>query len=223
MGNKNSKINPMNGSLKKSHRSQERRALKPPARTAPVGEISSEEITQLLGEIKDGKHTAVDRLIPLVYSDLRKMARRYLRRERKDHTLEPTALVHEVYLHLVHGQNRVWQDRSHFFAEAALSMRNLLIDHARKRKTARRGGGLIKLSLDVIDVVEKRDYWKLLLLDKALSKLERKDPRQGRIVVLRFYGRLTEGEVAEVMGISSRTVKRDWEVARSWLRREMAQ
>lgn len=183
--------------------------------------LSSGEITQLLDDIKDGDQGAVDKLIPLVYSDLRRMARRYFRRERQDHTLEPTALVHEVYLRLVSDRKRIWQDRAHFFAEAATLMRNLLIDYARKHKSDKRGGDAIKLSLDVVEVIEKRDYWKLLLLDQALSKLQQEDPRQAEVVLLRFFGKLTEGEIAEMIGVSSRTVKRDWEVARIWLHREM--
>lgn len=186
-------------------------------------ELSSGEITQLLDNIKDGDQTAADKLIPLVYSDLRKMARRFLLRERKDHTLEPTALVHEVYLRLVHDRNKVWENRSHFFAATAMLMRTLLIDYARKHRSERRGGKVIKLSLDVIEVIEKRDYWRLLLLDQALSKLESEDPRQAQVVLLRFFGRLTEEEVAEVIGVSTRTVKRDWEIARTWLHREMVE
>lgn len=180
------------------------------------------EITRLLDNIKNGDQGAVDRLIPLVYSDLKKMARRCFRGERKDHTLEPTALVHEVYLRLVHDRKKTWKNRSHFFATASILMRNLLIDYARKYTSDKRGGDAIKLSLDVIEVIEKRDYWGLLLLDQALSKLQQEDPRQAEVVLLRFFGRLNEDEIAEVMGVSSRTVKRDWQMARIWLHREIA-
>lgn len=188
-----------------------------------ASDLSSGEITRLLDEIKHGERGAVDKLIPLIYSDLRKMARRYFRGERKDHTLEPTALVHEVYIRLVRDPNKIWENRSHFFAAAAILMRKLLIDYARKRNTDRGGGKLVKLSLDVVEIVENRDYWKLLLFDRALAKLQKEDPRQAQVVLLRFYGCLTEEEVAEVIGVSSRTVKRDWAVARAWLHREMVQ
>lgn len=179
------------------------------------------EITRLLTEVTNGNRQAIDRLMPLVYSELRKMARRYLSRERRDHTLQPTALVHEAYLKLVDQKGAGWKDRAHFFALAAQVMRHILIDHAKKHIADKRGGGAGKLSLDVFDAIEKEQYPQLIVLDEALSRLQQSDPRQGQIVELRFYGGLTEEEVAEVIGISARTVKRDWSVAKAWLYREM--
>lgn len=183
---------------------------------APTGEI-----TRLLTEVTNGNREAVDQLIPLVYSELRQMARRYLRRERRDHTLQPTALVHEAYLRLVDQPGRGWQNRAHFFAVAAQVMRHILIDYARGREAEKRGGAVGKLSLDAMDAIEKEQYSQLIILDEVLTRLQGSDPRQGRIVELRFFGGLTEEEISEVVGISVRTVKRDWRVARAWLYREM--
>lgn len=183
---------------------------------APTGEI-----TRLLTEVTNGNREAVDQLIPLVYSELRRMARRYLSRERLDHTLQPTALVHEAYLKLVDQRGQVWQNRAHFLAIAAELMRQILIDHAKSYCAEKRGGGAGKLSLDVLDAIDKKQYPQLIILDEALSKLKICDPRQGRIVELRFFGGLTEEEISEVVGFSVRTVKRDWRVARAWLYREM--
>lgn len=184
---------------------------------APTGEI-----TRLLTEITNGDRRAVDQLMPLVYSELRRMARRYLRRERRDHTLQPTALVNEAYLKLVDQPGTNWQSRAHFFAVAARIMRRLLIDYARTYRAQKRGGTAGKLSLDLVEVMDKKQYLQLIVLDEMLSKLQACDPRQGRIVELRFFGGLTEEEIAEVIGISVRTVKRDWKVARAWLFREMS-
>lgn len=183
---------------------------------APTGEI-----TRLLTEITNGNSRAVDQLMPIVYSELRRIARRYLRNERRDHTLQPTALVHEAYLKLVDQRGTDWQNRAHFFAVAAHVMRHILIDYARKRDADKRGGGAGRLSLDVCDAIDRRQYPQLIVLDEALSKLQDCDPRQCRIVELRFFGGLTEEEISEVIGISVRTVKRDWRVARAWLYREM--
>lgn len=180
------------------------------------------QITRLLTELKSGNDKAADELMPLVYSELRKMARRYLSRERRDHTLQPTALVHEAYLKLVDQPGAGWQNRAHFFAAAAQAMRRILIDHARIHVAKKRGGGVVqKLSLDAVDVLQKEQYPQLIVLDEVLCKLQDYDPRQGRIVELRFFGGLTEEEISEVLGISVRTVKRDWRVARAWLYREM--
>jgi|SRR5215471_8289291 len=184
-------------------------------------EAPSGEITRLLTEVTNGNRQAVNQLIPLVYSELRKMARRYLSRERRDHTLQPTALVHEAYLKLVDQPGSGWRNRAHFFAVAAQVMRHILIDYARKRDAEKRGGGAGKLSLDVFDAIDKEQYPQLIVLDEVLTRLQESDPRQGRIVELRFFGGLTEEEISEVIGISVRTVKRDWRVARAWLYREM--
>lgn len=181
----------------------------------------SGEITRLLTEVTNGNAEAVDELMPLVYSEMRRIARRHLSRERRDHTLQPTALVHEAYLKLVEQRGISWQNRAHFFAIAAQIMRRILIDYARIHGAQKRGGLAVKLSLDAVDAIQKEQYPQLIVLDEALSRLEDYDPRQGRIVELRFFGGLTEEEISEVIGISVRTVKRDWKVARAWLYREM--
>lgn len=179
------------------------------------------EITRLLVDLKNGNREVVNRLMPLVYADLRKMARRYLRVERIEHTLQPTALVHEAYLRLVDQSQANWQNRAHFFAVSAQAMRRILVDHARAHKADKRGGPAPKLSLDVITAVQEQHYPELVMLDEALSNLQKYDLQQGQIVELRFFGGLSEVEIAEVLHISVRTVKRDWRVARAWLYREM--
>ena len=179
------------------------------------------EITRLLADLKNGNSEAVDRLMPLVYADLRKMARRYLRGERVDHTLQPTALVHEAYMRLVDQREANWQNRAHFLAVAAQVMRRILVDHARAHKAEKRGGLNPKLALDVVTAVQEQRYPELIILDDALTNLQKHDSRQGQVVELRFFGGLSEVEIAEVLGISERTVKRDWKIARAWLYREM--
>ncbi len=182
------------------------------------------DITRLLQEWQDGSAQALDRLIPLVYSELHTLASRYLSRERSDHTLQPTALVNEAYLKLV-GQRAVdWQNRSHFFGIAAQLMRRIIVDHARHDGRFKRGGGVAKISIDDADpaapaaAVDPADAF---VLDQALTRLEALDPQQGRIVELRYFGGLTIEETAAVMRLSTGTIKRDWVVARAWLYREM--
>ena len=161
--------------------------------------------------------------MPLVYDELHRLARRYLRRERSDHTLQSTALVHEAYLKMVDQKNVRWQNRAHFFGVAAQSIRHILVDHARSHLAAKRGAGAAKLSLDeAIGVPEKREV-DLLALDQALEGLAVLDPQQGRIVELRFFGGLTVEEVAESLGLSKRTVEGDWTMARAWLLRELTE
>jgi RNA polymerase sigma factor (TIGR02999 family) len=161
-------------------------------------------------------------LLSLVYRELRQQAARYLRRERRDHTLQPTALVHEAYLRLV-GQDRVsWQNRAHFFGLAAQMMRRILVDHARKHQAAKRPGAALKVTWDDRDwvAVQPRDC-ELLQLDQALCELAAFDSRQAQIVELRYFGGLSEQEVAEMLGVSRSTVTREWNVARAWLFRRM--
>ncbi|MGI8988109.1 MAG: sigma-70 family RNA polymerase sigma factor [Bryobacteraceae bacterium] len=179
------------------------------------------EITRLLGELKSGRREAADVLMPMVYRELRRLAASHMRRERPDHTLQATALVNEVYLRLVQQQKVDWRNRAHFFGVAAGLMRRILVDHARAHRADRRGGGAQKLQLNEAIAFDESQSDDLVALDDALSRLETWDPRQSRIVELLFFGGLTQEEAAEVLGISVRTVKRDWSVARAWLHGEM--
>jgi RNA polymerase sigma factor (TIGR02999 family) len=160
----------------------------------------------------------------LVYDELRRLAASALRHERSDHTLQPTALVHEAYLRLADEPTARWENRSHFMAVAARAMRRILVDHARKHTAAKRGSGAVRLSLDDLEraAANPGDDVDLVALDDALGRLASLDPRQARIVELRFFGGLSVEETAVVVNSSARTVKRDWQVARAWLKREMA-
>jgi RNA polymerase sigma factor (TIGR02999 family) len=180
-----------------------------------------EDITQILQEVSGGNREAPARLMPLIYDELRRLADYYLRRERPDHTLQPTALVHEAYLKLI-DQTRVdWQNRAHFFGVAAQLMRRILVDHARRHRASKRGGFQQKLTLDeAVDYSQARDV-DLVKLDEALTALAKFDARQSRIVELRFFGGLTIEETAEALGISPATVKVDWSMAKAWLCREI--
>ncbi|MFI4944099.1 MAG: sigma-70 family RNA polymerase sigma factor [Burkholderiales bacterium] len=182
------------------------------------------DVTRLLREWQAGSGPALERLIPLVYDELHALASRYLARERRDHTLQTTALVNEAFLKLA-GQREVdWQSRAHFFGIAAKLMRRILVDHARRDGRVKRGGGAPHLPLDDFDppapgaAVDPVDA---CVLDTALARLEALDPQQGRVVELRFFGGMTIEETAEVMGISPATIKREWAVARAWLYREL--
>lgn len=168
-----------------------------------------------------GDTRGTDRLIALVYAELKRLATHYLRGERPDHTLQPTALVNEVYLQLVDRRNQHWQNRAHFVGVAGKLMRRILIDHARAHNSAKRGGGDVKVSLDDVWFMSKERSDELLAMDEALDRLAAHDLQQSRIVELRFFGGLSIEEVAGVLGISTRTVKRDWNVARAWLYREI--
>lgn len=180
-----------------------------------------EKVTQLLMEWTGGNRAALDRLMPLVYDELRRLAGGYLGRERRDHTLQPTALVNEAFLRLVDQRRIQWQGRAHFLALAATLMRQLLISHARKHQAAKRGSGGPRLTLLESDLaVEARDV-DFLDLDRALSGLAALDPRQARVVELRYFGGLTVEETAAVLEVSPATVKLDWTFARAWLLREL--
>ncbi|NNE98107.1 MAG: sigma-70 family RNA polymerase sigma factor [Pyrinomonadaceae bacterium] len=178
----------------------------------------SPNITQMLIELTEGNKEVVDQILPLVYAELRKLASGYLMKERRNHTLQPTALVHEAYLKLI-DQNAVeWQNRSHFFGIAAQIMRRILIDHARNHKAEKRGGADEKISLDdKIIVVDREKTHKLLALDEALEKLAKIDELKAKIVELRYFGGLSGKEAAEVLGLSEITVKRHWRMAKAWL------
>jgi RNA polymerase sigma factor (TIGR02999 family) len=184
-------------------------------------ESEAPTITQLLVEWSHGNQQALDRLTPLVYDELRRMARTYLRRERPDHTLQATALVHEAYLCLVDQHSVSWQNRAHFFGIASQMMRRILVNHALARAADKRDGGQ-RLSLNEALDFSPQDEVDLIALDEALHELERLDPQQTRIVELRFFGGLSIEETAEALGVSPATVKRDWSTARLWLRRKLA-
>lgn len=178
-------------------------------------------ITQALIEFAQGDTGAHDRLFPLVYDTLREMARRELRRERPDHTLSATALIHEVYLKLVQLDRIDWKGRAHFFGICAPAMRQVLISHARNRNAAKRGAGATKLPLaDALTVAEERPD-ELVALDEALTRLEALSPRQARVVEARFFAGMNVEETAAALGISPATVKREWTAARAWLNREL--
>ncbi len=180
------------------------------------------DITGVLAELDRGAPDAAERLLPIVYEELRRLADRYLRDEPAGQTLQPTALVHEAFLRLVGGERRAtWEGRNQFFSVAARAMRRLLIDHARRRRAAKRGGARHKLSLDdVAEPAADRDEY-LVALDEALVELSRVDPDVSRVVELRFFGGLSIEETAQVLGVSSMTVKRRWKLARGWLHREI--
>ena len=180
------------------------------------------EITQLLAEWSEGNQAALDKLYPLVYNELRRLAHGYLRRERKGHTLQTTALINEAYLRLVDQKRVHWANRSHFFAISAQIMRRILIDHARRYDYAKRGGGAQRISLDEAAVVAKERARELLMLDEALNGLAKIDPRRGRVVELRYFGGLNNEEIAAVLKISENTVTRDWNMARAWLYQELS-
>lgn len=181
----------------------------------------SNEVTVFLKAWSCGDREAANRLMMLVYDEMRKLAATYLRNQRSDHTLQPTALVHEAYLKLIDVSQVDWQDRAHFFAVAAQTMRHILVDHARAVAADKRGGGAQRIALDeAVSFANEKDV-DLLALDEALQKLAQQDEQQGRIIELRFFGGLTVEETAEVLGISPATVKREWATARAWLYRRM--
>ena len=180
-----------------------------------------QEVTQVLVDWNKGDQNAPDRLMPLVYEELRKLARNYLQRERSDHTLQATGLVHEAYLRLVDQSSMSWQNRAHFFAVAAQVMRRILVDHARSHRAEKRGGEREKIEFDEALAPSDEKAVDLIALDDALQDLGKLDPRQSRIVELRFFGGLTNEEIGEVLEISPRTIKREWRLAKAWLRREI--
>lgn len=185
------------------------------------GVENKEEVMRLLRAFSGGDRAALDRLLPVVYDELRKLAHARLRDERSDHTLNTTALVHEAYLELIDLGPIDWQSRAHFFGLAAQVMRHVLVDYAVRRKALKRGGGMQRISLDeAADIAEQRAD-ELLALEEALQRLEKVEPRQSRVVECRFFGGLSIEETAHVLGVSPVTVTRDWTVARAWLNREL--
>lgn len=186
----------------------------------PVSPPTAAEVTSLLQASSQGDEEALNKLLPLVYAELRKLANRYLRRERPDHSLQATALVHEAYLRLV-GQEVSWQNRAHFFGVAAEMMRRILIDNARKHQASKRGSGAIKLALDeALDMADEKAA-ELIALDDALKALAVFDEQKSKIVELRFFGGLSIEETAQVMGLSAATVVRQWKLAKAWLYHEV--
>ncbi len=181
------------------------------------------EVTQLLMDLRQGDQQAEEKLIPLIYGELRQLAGRYMRGERQGHSLQPTALVHEAYLRLTDMKEANWQSRAHFFAVAAQLMRRILIDHARSHHAHKRGGLAQIVPFDEAFAASFASSEQLLVLDEALDRLAKLDPRQGRIIELRFFAGLTEEETGQVLGISPRTVKRDWRLAKAWLYRQLAE
>jgi len=183
---------------------------------------SNEGITELLIDWSQGDQAALEKLMPLVYNELRRLASNYLRRERAGHTLQPTALVNEAYLKLIDQRNAKWQNRAHFFGISAQLMRRIVVDHARQHQAVKRGGSnQQRLSITSAEQFAKQPEVDLLALNEALDELARIDPQQGRIVELKFFGGLSIDETAEVLGVSHATVERDWKMARAWLRRQL--
>lgn len=182
----------------------------------------SKQVTELLVRWRGGDKAALDSLMPLVYNELHRIATRYLQKERSDHTLQSTALVHEAYVRLAEQDLPQWQNRAHFFAVAAQLMRQILVDYARSHRASKRGGDICKVGLDDAgDKAEALDV-DIIALDDALKSLAEMDSQQSRVVELKFFGGLSIEDTAEVLGISASTVKRDWITARAWLHRELA-
>lgn len=182
---------------------------------------SSEELTKLLVDWNNGSPEALERLMPLVENELRRIAGNYMRRETPNHTLQTTALVNEAYLKLVDQREVRWQNRAHFFALAAQLMRRILLDHARKRRRAKRGGEAVHVDVTEVAVVSPETSNELIALDEALVRLASFDPNKSKIVEMRFFGGLTVNEVAEVLGLAPVTVSLHWRLAKAWLRKEL--
>jgi RNA polymerase sigma factor (TIGR02999 family) len=180
-----------------------------------------ESITELLLKWSDGENSALEQLMPLVYDELRRLAVRYLRHERANHTLQPTALVNEAYMRLVDQHRVEWQNRAQFFGFAAKLMRNILVDHARTRQTVKRGGNQFRVSFDSSKQAGIKPQIEFIAVHEALERLAIFDPQKARIVELRFFGGLSIEETAEVLNVGHATVERDWKLAKAWLKREL--
>lgn len=186
-----------------------------------MSEQPTPEITQILHDWNSGSAEAKERLLPFVYDELKRQARVLMSRERANHTLQPTALVHEAFLRISEQTGIEWQNRSHFYGIASRLMRQILVDHARGHTTGKRGGGVINFSIDDVQIsVEDRAH-SILALDEALARLAKLDEQQTNIVEMRFFGGMTNAEIADSLGISERTIGREWESARLWLYREL--
>lgn len=184
--------------------------------------VSSNQLTQLLAEWSDGNEAALENLMPLVYDELRRMARRYMNRQPSGHTLQTTELIHEAYLKLAGKEEHNWQNRAHFFGVAAQVMRHILVDYARARSSQKRGGDFQRAEFEEAFVVSSKRVGDIVALDDALNSLTELDERKCRVVELKFFGGLKIEEIAEVLKVSPVTVKRDWRFARTWLLRELS-
>jgi RNA polymerase sigma factor (TIGR02999 family) len=187
-----------------------------------AAKTSGDNLTELLQEWREGDKAALDRLTLMVYDELRRIAHRYVQRERHGHTLQTTALVNEAYLRLAGQQKVDWQNRAHFFAVTAQVMRHILIDHARRRRYAKHGGEIQQVPMEDASVMSEQRAAELIALDEALDELAKLDERKGRVVELRYFGGLSLEETAEVLDISLMTVRRDWRAAKAWLYRRMS-
>ncbi|MCO6512105.1 MAG: sigma-70 family RNA polymerase sigma factor [Aridibacter famidurans] len=181
-----------------------------------------QEITQILQDWRKGDESAVERLMPVVHAELKRLARSYLSRERAGHTLQPTALVNEAFLRFARINDLDWQDRAHFFAVSATIMRQILVDHARRIATDKRGGGMKRLTLDNLRIANETKAADLLGLEMALEKLAEIDARKVKVVEMKFFSGLKHEEIAEVLGVTEKTIQRDWKIAKLWLYRELA-
>jgi RNA polymerase sigma-70 factor (ECF subfamily) len=179
------------------------------------------DVTLLLARVRDGDEEAANELVPLIYNELRRIAGAFMQRERPGHTLQSTALVHEAYLRLLGGDSVECQNRAHFFALAAHTMRLVLLDHARRRRASKRGSGAQRVDIDTELLIAADTLEHVLEIDEALERLEQIDPRQSRLIELRFFAGLNVEETAEVMGLSTITIKREWRSAKAWLHREL--
>jgi RNA polymerase sigma factor (TIGR02999 family) len=186
-----------------------------------MSNINSHQITQLLIDWSKGNEFALEQLMPLVYEELRKMARRYMRRQPSGHTFQTTELIHEAYLKLARAEEQNWQNRAHFFGIASQAMRHILVDYARSKQSQKRGGLQQKITLDETAMVSSKRSDEIIALDDALQQLNQFDERKSRVVELKYFGGLTNEEIAEVLKMSPETVKRDWRFARTWLLREL--
>jgi RNA polymerase sigma-70 factor (ECF subfamily) len=183
--------------------------------------METASLSHLLQRWSDGDNGALEQLMPLVYGELRRMARRYMRQQPSNHTLQTTALIHEAYLRLAGQEEKRWENRAHFFGVAAQAMRHILVDYARARNTGKRGGPARTVSLEEAAIVSMERAAELVALDDALSELARLSPRQSRVVELRYFGGLSVEETAKVLSVSADTVTRDWSQAKAWLHREL--
>lgn len=194
-----------------------------PHHSLSVPSVSTGDVTRLLSAAASGSDSAAGELLPMVYAELRRVAEAYLRRERGDHTLQPTALVHEAYLRLVDQKAASFTDKAHFMRVAARAMRRILVDHARARKAAKRGGGAAEVALEEGMVLIENRAIDMIALDEALDELQKLDAEQAKVVELRFFAGLTSVEVSHVLGMSLRTVEREWAFARAWLRSKVGE
>jgi len=178
------------------------------------------QITELLAIWRDGDRSAMERLLPLIRTELERLARRHLGRERKNHTMQPSSLVQETFLRLLPGGHAGWRDRAHFFAAASQVMRHVLVDYARERRRVKRAGAAVHIPVDAAVILSREQVEQVVAVDLALQRLAQADERKSRVFEMRFFGGLTVEETAEVLGVAPNTVNRDWNFARAWLRRE---